>query len=62
MTRKAKLLVDFSSYDGPSWSKGSTVEVLRMGEGILGTHYSVRASDQTTGIVYPHEINILESD
>jgi hypothetical protein len=61
MTRKATLIVDFSS-DGPAWALGSLVEFLRMGEGMLGTYYSVRASDQTTGIVYPHEINIIETD
>jgi hypothetical protein len=60
--RKAKLTVDFSEIDGPSWALGETVEVLKMAEGMLGILYRVRASDQTTGIVYPREIEFVGND
>jgi hypothetical protein len=60
--RKAKLLVDFSEVDGPAWALGETVEVNEYVEGLLGAFYDVKASDGTLGLVYPREIEMIETD
>jgi hypothetical protein len=60
--RKAKLLVDFSEVDGPAWSLGATVEIGRLLEGLLGTFYEVKGSDGILGLVYPREIEMIETD